>query len=116
MIFVLVSLIINFHNIWFLLIRFSSYGIFIQAFNLMNLLQENPAIYPLLPVYNNFLSACVQIHSVNYANDCLDLMEHRTVGKNEITYSQLLKVCKDQLVICQFSGLNHAPHSLDLHL
>ncbi|KAL3505482.1 hypothetical protein ACH5RR_035323 [Cinchona calisaya] len=63
-----------------------------EAFNLMSLLQENPAIYPLLPVYNNFLGACVQTHTTNYANDCLDLMEHQKVGKNEITYSQLIKL------------------------
>lgn len=63
-----------------------------EAFNLMGLLRQNPAMYPLLPLCNSFLSACVQNESVNYANNCLELMEHQTVGNNEITYSLLLKL------------------------
>ncbi|XP_071919961.1 pentatricopeptide repeat-containing protein At1g76280-like isoform X4 [Coffea arabica] len=63
-----------------------------EAFNLMGLLRENPAMYPLLPLYNSFFSACVQNESVNYANNCLELMEHQTVGNNEITYALLLKL------------------------
>ena len=65
----------------------------------MGLLRENPAMYPLLPLYNSFLSACVQNESVNYANNCLELMEHQTVGNNEITYALLLKVCEKMLYV-----------------
>lgn len=68
--------------------------ILIQAFSLMCLVQDNPGVYPLLPVYNNFLSSCVQTSSLAFANDCLNLMEHQMVGKSEITYAELLKVCK----------------------
>lgn len=46
----------------------------------------------MLPIYNNFLAACYETQSVDYASKCMDLMEHQMVGKNEITYAQLLKV------------------------
>lgn len=61
-----------------------------EAFNLMNLLGENHEIN--LPVYNNFLRVCAQMRNMHHANQCLDLMERRMVGKNEITYSELLKL------------------------
>ncbi|KAF8106841.1 hypothetical protein N665_0130s0015 [Sinapis alba] len=59
---------------------------FIQA------LGENDSISPLLPVYNYFLGACVKTRNGNYANRCLELMDQRRVGKNEITYAALLKL------------------------
>lgn len=59
----------------------------------MSNLGENPDIYHILPMYNNFLGACAQMHSMYHANNCLDLMELRMVGKNEVTYTELLKVC-----------------------
>ncbi|KAM7490414.1 hypothetical protein LguiA_033335 [Lonicera macranthoides] len=62
-----------------------------QAFNLVSSLGENPDIYHILPMYNNFLGACAQTHSMYHANNCLDLMELRMVGKNEVTYTELLK-------------------------
>lgn len=34
------------------------------------------------------------MQSLTHAHKCLDLMEHRLVGKNEVTYTELLKVCK----------------------
>ena len=37
------------------------------------------------------------MQSAIHANQCLDLMERRMVGKNEITYSELLKVCKNSV-------------------
>jgi hypothetical protein len=33
------------------------------------------------------------MQSIIHANQCLDLMERQMVGKNEVTYSELLKVC-----------------------
>lgn len=79
----------------------------VQAFNLMSSLGENPDIYPVLPMYNYFLEACVQMHSVNHASKCLDLMEKQMVGKNEVTYTELLKVCKaNQFIILYVFGCN----------
>ncbi|XP_034675182.1 pentatricopeptide repeat-containing protein At1g76280 isoform X5 [Vitis riparia] len=63
-----------------------------EAFNLLNFVGENHDIHPILPVYNNFLRGCVQIRSLLHANQCLDLMEHQVLGKNEVTYSQFLKL------------------------
>ncbi|CAA7042532.1 unnamed protein product [Microthlaspi erraticum] len=55
-------------------------------------LGENDSISPLLPVYNFFLGACVKTRSWNYAGKCLEWMDQRRVGKNEITYAELLKL------------------------
>ncbi|RVX15939.1 Pentatricopeptide repeat-containing protein [Vitis vinifera] len=63
-----------------------------EAFNLLNFVGENHDIHPILPMYNNFLRGCVQTRSLLHANQCLDLMEHQVLGKNEVTYSQFLKV------------------------
>ncbi|KAK3034795.1 hypothetical protein RJ639_033700 [Escallonia herrerae] len=63
-----------------------------EAFNLLSIVGENADIYPILPMYNNFLGACAQMHSLHHANKCLDLMEQRLVGKNEVTYIELLKL------------------------
>ncbi|XP_021902495.1 pentatricopeptide repeat-containing protein At1g76280 isoform X2 [Carica papaya] len=46
----------------------------------------------MLPVYNIFLGACAKMNNIIHANKCLDLMERRMVGKNEVTYSELLKL------------------------
>ncbi|PQP98831.1 pentatricopeptide repeat-containing protein [Prunus yedoensis var. nudiflora] len=62
------------------------------AFKLINFLGESPGIYPVLPIYNSFLRACAKMQSIINANQCLDLMEHQMVGKNEVTYSELLKL------------------------
>ncbi|XP_052201841.1 pentatricopeptide repeat-containing protein At1g76280 isoform X6 [Diospyros lotus] len=63
-----------------------------EAFNLMNVLGESHDFYPVLSMYNDLLGGCARIQSVNHANKCLDLMERQMVGKNEITYAQLLKL------------------------
>lgn len=63
-----------------------------EAFSLIRWVQDKPEIYPLLPVYNTFLSSCVQTSSFAFAYDCLNLMERHMVGKNEITYTELLKL------------------------
>ncbi|KAI5341759.1 hypothetical protein L3X38_009634 [Prunus dulcis] len=63
-----------------------------EAFKLINFLGEIPGIYPVLPIYNSFLRACAKMQSIKNANQCLDLMERQMVGKNEVTYSELLKL------------------------
>ncbi|TYI42821.1 hypothetical protein ES332_A01G125200v1 [Gossypium tomentosum] len=63
-----------------------------EACKFMKFLRENHGTYPLLPVYNCFLGASAKMKSVIHANQCLDLMELQRVGKNEITYSVLLKL------------------------
>ncbi|CAN8240166.1 unnamed protein product [Cochlearia groenlandica] len=55
-------------------------------------LGDNDSISPLLPVYNYFLGACARTRNGNYASKCLELMDQRRVGKNEITYASLLKL------------------------
>ncbi|KAM3304436.1 pentatricopeptide repeat-containing protein [Capsicum chacoense] len=63
-----------------------------EALSLMSIMGENRNCYSMLPIYNNFLAACYETQSVDYASKCMDLMEHQMVGKNEITYAQLLKL------------------------
>ncbi|KAG6683354.1 hypothetical protein I3842_12G007500 [Carya illinoinensis] len=63
-----------------------------EALNLINFFGENHGVYPILSVCNTFLRACAKMRSMIHANQCLDLMEHRMVGKNEVTYSELLKL------------------------
>jgi len=36
------------------------------------------------------------MQSLIQANKCLDLMEKKMVGKSEVTYTELLKVCKQK--------------------
>lgn len=52
-------------------------------------------MFPVLPVYNLFLRACGKRQSTVHVSQCLDMMDRRMVGKNEATYSELLKVCKE---------------------
>lgn len=66
---------------------------FFQASNLINFLGEGSSTPPNLRVYNYVLGACTKVQNLVHANLCLELMESRVVGKNEITYTQLLKVC-----------------------
>ncbi|KAG8364467.1 hypothetical protein BUALT_Bualt18G0000400 [Buddleja alternifolia] len=63
-----------------------------EAFDIMSMERENSDISPTLPVYNNLLEACIQMHNLNQASECLNLMEHQGVGKNSITYTLLLKL------------------------
>ncbi|XP_062092087.1 pentatricopeptide repeat-containing protein At1g76280 isoform X2 [Humulus lupulus] len=67
-----------------------------EALNLINFLGESLGIYPLLCIYNSFLGACAETQSIGHANQCLDLMDRRMVGKNEVTYSELLKLAVSQ--------------------
>ncbi|XP_071703680.1 pentatricopeptide repeat-containing protein At1g76280 [Rutidosis leptorrhynchoides] len=63
-----------------------------EAFNLMNNCGETSCLYPTLQKYNILLGASAQIQSITHASKCLDLMERDVLGKNEITYVQLLKL------------------------
>ncbi|KAE8646171.1 pentatricopeptide repeat-containing protein At1g76280 isoform X1 [Cucumis sativus] len=67
-----------------------------EAFGLINFLAESHVMFPALPAYNCFLRACAIRQSMVHASQCLDLMDHKMVGKNEATYSELLK-----LAVCQ---------------
>lgn len=67
---------------------------FVQAFNLINFIGEKHGMTPSLAVYNSFLGACSKLCSMVHANQCLDLMERKMMRKNEVTYTELLKVCK----------------------
>lgn len=66
----------------------------LQALNLLTFLGQNPHSAPDLDMYNNFLNGCAEIGSMVHANTCLDLMENQMVGKSEMTYLELLKVCR----------------------
>ena len=79
--------LLSWNNFWYY-----SVLCFVQASNLIYFLGERYGIYPILPVYNSFLGACAKLHSMVHANLCLDLMDSRMVGKNEVTYTELLKV------------------------
>ncbi|XP_040989932.1 pentatricopeptide repeat-containing protein At1g76280 isoform X3 [Juglans microcarpa x Juglans regia] len=77
---------------YFLIIQALCKGGYLEeALNLMNFFEEKHGIYPILSVCNSFLRACAKMRSIIHANQCLDLMEHRMMGKNEVTYSELLK-------------------------
>lgn len=54
---------------------------------------ETPYLYPTLRKYNTLLGASTEMQSITHASKCLDLMEHDVLGKDEITYIELLKVC-----------------------
>ncbi|XP_056177313.1 pentatricopeptide repeat-containing protein At1g76280 isoform X3 [Syzygium oleosum] len=66
-------------------------GCLAVGLNLLSNLGENHHVTHFLDAYNYFLRACVVVQSELYA-DCLDLMEHRLVGKNEATYLELLEI------------------------
>lgn len=59
----------------------------------MNNCEETSYLYPTLRKYNTLLRASAEMKNVTHATKCLDLMENDMLGKNEITYIELLKVC-----------------------
>ncbi|KMS99545.1 hypothetical protein BVRB_1g022740 isoform A [Beta vulgaris subsp. vulgaris] len=63
-----------------------------EALHLVNFIGENNRISFILPLYNNLLSSCVKMKDVMLFHQCLDMMEHQNLGKNEVTYSALLKL------------------------
>ncbi|MFS7898838.1 putative tetratricopeptide-like helical domain superfamily [Helianthus anomalus] len=64
-----------------------------EAFNLMSNCTETSYLYPTLQKYNILLGASTGMNSVIHVSRCLDLMENGMLGKDEITYIELLKVC-----------------------
>lgn len=60
----------------------------------MSNFEESPNLYPSLHKYNTILEASAKLKSATHASKCLDLTDHDMVGKNETTYTKLLKVCK----------------------
>lgn len=66
-----------------------------EALDMMKIAGENPGTYPLLAAYNCLLGSSIHMKS-NYANECLDLMEKQMVGKNHVTYAELLKLANLQ--------------------
>lgn len=78
---------------YILIIRaFCEGGYLDEAFNFLKNIGEHHCIHAILPLYNTFLGSCVQMRSLIHVNLCLDLMDHRLVGKNEVTYWELLKL------------------------
>ncbi|XP_020533461.1 pentatricopeptide repeat-containing protein At1g76280 isoform X2 [Jatropha curcas] len=63
-----------------------------EAYDLIHFLREKSGMNPSLAMCNSFLEACSEIYSITHANRCLDLMERRMLGKNEDTYTALLKL------------------------
>ncbi|KAL9248859.1 Pentatricopeptide repeat-containing protein [Drosera capensis] len=63
-----------------------------EAFQLLKFLGENHRVSYILPLYNQYLSACVKMQNVIHTNQCLELMDSKLVGKNEVTYAVLLKL------------------------
>lgn len=63
-----------------------------EALNLLKLLGENTCTKPGLSIYNIFLNGCSQYNSSVHANKCLELMESKSIGKSEITYTELIKL------------------------
>lgn len=66
-------------------------GYFKEAFDILSMAGKNHGLM-LLPVYNDFLNSCLEFQNLQYANQCLDIMERQMVGKNEITFTALLKL------------------------
>ncbi|XP_030527050.1 pentatricopeptide repeat-containing protein At1g76280-like isoform X4 [Rhodamnia argentea] len=91
-------------------------GCLAVGLNLLANLGESHHVTHLLDVYNYFLRACVDVRSELYA-DCLDLMEHRFVGKNEATYLELLEIAvwKQSLSAVRHIWMDYSKHyNLDL--
>ncbi|CAK7336289.1 unnamed protein product [Dovyalis caffra] len=63
-----------------------------EALKMIDFIGESHGTYLTLPVYNTFLGACSKMSSLDYADQCLQLMERRMVGKDEVTYAMLLKL------------------------
>ncbi|XP_057445914.1 pentatricopeptide repeat-containing protein At1g76280 isoform X2 [Lotus japonicus] len=92
-----------------------------EAFNLMDFLGVSQHLRPLLPLYNILLRSCVESKSIIQASKCLELMEKQMVGKNEATYSELLKLAVLQrslptaLLIWQEYNKHHSKSIIALH-
>ncbi|XP_057515961.1 pentatricopeptide repeat-containing protein At1g76280 [Amaranthus tricolor] len=67
-----------------------------EALQLVNFVRENNHMSFILPLYNCFLRACIKMKDMVLVNQCLDLMELQCSGKNEVTYTSLLKLAVRQ--------------------
>ncbi|KAK1406662.1 hypothetical protein QVD17_42169 [Tagetes erecta] len=63
-----------------------------EAFNMLNSCEETSHLYPTLQKYNILLGASVEMNNVIHVSKCLDLMENDMLGKDEFTYTELLKL------------------------
>ncbi|KHN12600.1 Pentatricopeptide repeat-containing protein [Glycine soja] len=63
-----------------------------EAFDIVDYLGGSQRLYPVLPLYNSLLRSCTTMQNIIQASRCLDLMEKKMVGKNEVTYIELLKL------------------------
>ncbi|XP_074263851.1 pentatricopeptide repeat-containing protein At1g76280-like [Silene latifolia] len=87
-----------------------------EAIRLVKFLGENHHVSFILPVYNFLLSACAKMKDVMYRDQCLNLMDKHLLGKNEHTYTALLKLAvweKNLLAVheilreqCKYYNLN----------
>jgi hypothetical protein len=71
-----------------------------QALKLLTLLGEKETTHGVLPIFNIFLSASRT--NLNDVGSCLEKMEGHLLGKSEITYFELLKVCVNKCSVCLF--------------
>lgn len=65
----------------------------IQAFEWITSLEESDQFHSGLPLYNLVLRECINRGSMIDVGRCLELMDNRLMGRSEITYWELLKVC-----------------------
>ncbi|RDY12998.1 Pentatricopeptide repeat-containing protein, partial [Mucuna pruriens] len=69
-----------------------------EAFDIMDFPGESQCLYPVLPLYNSLLRSCTKMQDIIQASKCLELMEKKMVGKSEVTYTKLLKVCRQKVL------------------
>ncbi|XP_010539794.1 PREDICTED: pentatricopeptide repeat-containing protein At1g76280 isoform X2 [Tarenaya hassleriana] len=79
-------------SLLFIVIALCNGGYFDQASDLINFAGESGSVSPVLPLYNYVLRACAKTKNLLHASKCLDLMDRQRVGRNETTYSELLKL------------------------
>lgn len=80
-------------NIIYIMLIFCSIIFFFQALHWLTSLGGSHHTNPSLHMYNVFLNGCAETQSITHAFSCLKLMEERLMGKSEITYWELLRVC-----------------------
>ncbi|OMP03083.1 hypothetical protein CCACVL1_02610 [Corchorus capsularis] len=105
------------YQCYFLMIQALCRGGYLEeACNLIKFLGENHGMHPRMSIFNYFLGACAKMQSVNHANQCLDLMERRRAGKNEITYLELLKFAHYVYNNVRLSALSSSKFSFVIHV
>lgn len=80
-------------NCYMLIIRALCNGGYLEeALHLVKYIRENNRASLILPLYNYILSACAKMKDAMHANQCLNMMDYQLLGKNEVTYTTLLKL------------------------